>query len=93
MVPDYNLDTPEAISIRYDIAGIGTRFLAAALDFLIWAVLAVILIVGAIALSAFGVAGRDTALILLEAWRFLSSMPTTSSSRRYGKGRRRESER
>lgn len=71
MLPDYNLDTPEAISIRYDIAGIGTRFLAAALDFLIWVILAVILIVGAIALGAFGVVGRDTALILLGSLAFL----------------------
>lgn len=71
MVPDYSLDTPEAISIRYDTAGIGTRFLAAALDFLIWAVLAVILIVGAVALSAYGIVGHDTALILLGTLAFL----------------------
>lgn len=65
MVPDYNLDTPEAISIRYNTAGIGTRFLAAALDFLIWVVLAAVLLLGAAALGAYGVAGHEIALILL----------------------------
>lgn len=71
MVPEYKLATPEAISIRYDLAGIGTRFLAAAIDFLAWIVLAIILAVGALALGTFGALGRSTALILFGTLSFL----------------------
>lgn len=70
-MPDYDLDTPEAVSIRYDTAGIGTRFLAAAIDFLIWIALAAMIVAGALSLSSFGIVARDTALILLSSLAFL----------------------
>jgi uncharacterized RDD family membrane protein YckC len=51
----YTIDTPENIEFAYDIAGIGSRFLAAIIDTLLIVVAEVIvLIVGALALSATG---------------------------------------
>lgn len=61
---DYRLDTPEAVAISYDIAGIGTRFLAAILDALVWAGLQLIIVIGSVSLASFGGVAQNAALIL-----------------------------
>lgn len=71
MLPDYKLDTPEVITINYGIAGIGTRFLAAAIDSLVWVLLIIVLIAGAIALGTFGEIARNVAWILFGTLSFL----------------------
>lgn len=64
MAEDYYLTTPEAITIEYDVAGIGTRFLAAFVDFLVWLVVQIAVFIGALALYSLGGVARSTALIL-----------------------------
>ncbi|HZS85912.1 MAG TPA: RDD family protein [Chloroflexota bacterium] len=41
----YSLDTPESVTIRYDIAGVGTRFLAAIIDSILQAAILVALVI------------------------------------------------
>jgi uncharacterized RDD family membrane protein YckC len=63
-VEDYRLNTPEAVDIVYDVAGIGTRFLAATLDALIWLVLLIVLVLGSLAIGVTGSIGQTVALVL-----------------------------
>lgn len=60
----FRLATPEAVEIEYDIAGIGTRFLATAVDTAISGVLLAIITVGAVALGLLGTQTVTVALIL-----------------------------
>src|SRR5919205_737894 len=64
----YTIDTPENIEFAYDIAGIGSRFLAAMIDTLLigLAEAVVILIVG-LTSSAIGLRAADSLLVALGA--------------------------
>lgn len=64
MIDGYRLNTPEAVSVTYDIAGIGTRFLAAAIDYAISFVLLIAIVVGVLALYGIPGGSETTALIL-----------------------------
>lgn len=56
------IDTPELVSIEMPLAGIGSRFLALALDYVFWTVLLIVLGIGAaIALAGFNLHDRATA--------------------------------
>lgn len=64
MGEQFHLETPEAISVSYDIAGIGTRFLAAAIDTLAIVGLGAVILAGAVALALLGNLGRTIAIVL-----------------------------
>ena len=71
MVEDFRLATPEAIEVSYDIAGIGTRFLAQLVDVI--AIAGIIGVVGAgvVFLSTVGSLGNTAATIVIPATSFL----------------------
>lgn len=64
MGEQFQLDTPEAISVSYDIAGIGTRFLAAVVDSLAIVGLGVVILSGVVAIASLGALGQTLAIIL-----------------------------
>ncbi|GAC1442883.1 MAG: RDD family protein [Chloroflexota bacterium] len=49
----FRVDTPEAVEVSYDIAGIGTRFLACLVDSLIVVAMEIAVVVGAVMVSSF----------------------------------------
>jgi uncharacterized RDD family membrane protein YckC len=61
---DFRLDTPEAVGIAYQIAGIGTRFIAAIVDSLVWLALQIAIALGAFGVAQFGGAAQNVAQIL-----------------------------
>ncbi|MGI8825571.1 MAG: RDD family protein [Chloroflexota bacterium] len=67
----FHLPTPEAIDIEYDIAGIGTRFLAACLDSLAAGGLLVVVVLGAVAIGHFGGWAMTAGLIIGATLAFL----------------------
>jgi uncharacterized RDD family membrane protein YckC len=64
MADDYRLTTPEAIDIAYRVSGIGTRFLAIAIDALIWLGLETVILIGTITLYLQGAAAHSATVIL-----------------------------
>jgi uncharacterized RDD family membrane protein YckC len=70
----YRIDTPENIDFRYNIAGIGSRFLAAIIDTLLLALLLIGLsiVMGAILGAASDVGSGTLESILLVIWVLLS---------------------
>ena len=54
MAEHYRLRTPESVDIDYDLAGIGTRFLAALIDSLVILGAAIVILFGGLALFAAG---------------------------------------
>lgn len=62
---EFGVDTPEAVSVAYTIAGIGSRFVAALLDVVIQCVLLVLIITGIAGLSGLPGPARTVALVLL----------------------------
>jgi uncharacterized RDD family membrane protein YckC len=70
-VQDFHLDTPEAIDLAYDVAGIGSRFLAATLDLLVVIALLILIAVGAVAVGQFGDAGATLATVLFTTLTFV----------------------
>ena len=71
MAEDFLLRTPEAVAISYDIAGIGSRFLAALVDGLVMVVLEILMLLGCLALYLTGGAARQAAIILALTLTFL----------------------
>lgn len=64
MAEEYEVKTPEAVSIAYDVAGIGTRFIAAAIDTLVWIGLSVLIVLGCVGLALTSSIGKTIAIIL-----------------------------
>lgn len=64
MADDYRLTTPEAVDIAYPVSGIGTRFLAVAIDALIWLGLETVILIGTITLYLQGAAAHSVSVIL-----------------------------
>jgi uncharacterized RDD family membrane protein YckC len=62
---EYQVDTPEAISISYAIAGIGSRFVAALLDIIIEVILFIVVFLGAVTLQPFRGLATLGALLLI----------------------------
>lgn len=54
MRDEYEVRTPEAVVLSYSLAGIGSRFLAALIDFIIMVVLLFAVLLGALGLSLLG---------------------------------------
>jgi uncharacterized RDD family membrane protein YckC len=81
---DYNVLTPERVSLEYDIAGVGSRGAAAILDTLIQAVSLTVVVLGlsaaaAVASSSFGLSvslGRGGPVLLLGLFAFASFVVT-----------------
>jgi uncharacterized RDD family membrane protein YckC len=71
MIDDYALRTPEAVSISYDVAGIGSRFMAAVVDILILAVAIIIIGIAGIFLSIVPGVSPGTAVIIAGTLTFL----------------------
>jgi uncharacterized RDD family membrane protein YckC len=65
MQEEFSLDTPEAISVSYTVAGIGTRFLAAAIDLLTIYGIGVVALVGVLLLAQLGGFGQTAAVIIV----------------------------
>jgi len=63
-IDTYRINAPEVIGVSYPIAGIGSRFLATALDFLIVLAALIAILVGTIALAASNRVAADAAVIL-----------------------------
>lgn len=54
-----NIDTPELVSIEMPLAGIGSRFIAILIDYLIWAGIVVLLVIaGTIIVPSLAIVGR-----------------------------------
>lgn len=68
---EFRVYTPEAISISYLVAGIGSRFAAALLDIIIEVVLLIVILVGGAELGPFSSAGPTVATILTITLLFL----------------------
>lgn len=68
---EFELPTPEAVSIRFDIAGIGSRFLAVIVDSLVQTGIAIVIIIGAVAFGLSGSAGLSAGIIILVTAEFL----------------------
>ncbi len=68
---EFQVHTPEAVSISYVVAGIGSRFAAALLDMIIEVVLLVLILVGATELAPFTSAGSTIATVLAITLLFL----------------------
>ena len=64
MNPEYRLETPEAVTLAYEPAGIGSRSLAAMLDYLVVAGMSIVIAIGSILLATFGEVGTRVATIL-----------------------------
>lgn len=62
LMEEYRLETPEAITVAYPVAGIGTRMVASLFDLLIWALLDLVVIAGSLALY---LAGTTSVAIIL----------------------------
>ena len=89
--------TPEAVDIDYDVAGLGTRFLAALIDTFcigcyLWAVIYIVVLVAAAGVSiGFGDAAEELALVLatilvfLTIWGYYILMETIWSGQTIGK--------
>jgi uncharacterized RDD family membrane protein YckC len=71
MAEDFRLETPEAIAVAYDIAGIGTRFLAQVVDVI--ALVGILGVAGAgiVLLGSLGSLGQTAAVILVLFGSFL----------------------
>lgn len=65
MSQSYQLDTPEAVSVDYDVAGIGTRFLAALVDAIAILGILILILLGVFAVSQLGAFGTTLATILV----------------------------
>lgn len=65
MAQEYHVGTPEAIDISYAIAGIGSRFVAALVDFLIWLVLEIVVVLGSVGIMQLPGPGPTTGIVLL----------------------------
>jgi uncharacterized RDD family membrane protein YckC len=64
----YTIDTPENIEFAYDIAGIGSRFLAAIIDTLLIGIAqAIVILIGGLASSAVGLRAAGSLLAALGA--------------------------
>jgi len=70
-IENYELHTPEAVDVRYPIAGIGSRFLANAIDCVIIGAAFVLIVIGVMALGFFGSAGFTAGLIAFFTLSFL----------------------
>jgi uncharacterized RDD family membrane protein YckC len=62
---EYRVDTPEAVSFSYAIAGIGSRFAASLLDIIIEIVLLIVIFLGTVTIAPFSSAGGTVAGVLL----------------------------
>lgn len=60
----FNIDTPEAVGVGYDVAGIGSRFLAQVIDVVIIASGETLIAIGALALASIGANTLATILAL-----------------------------
>src|SRR5437016_898703 len=65
MAQEYHVGTPEAVDISYAVAGIGSRFVAALIDFLIWLVLQIVVILGAVGIMQISGPGPTVGILLL----------------------------
>jgi uncharacterized RDD family membrane protein YckC len=65
MAQEYRVGTPEAVDISYAIAGIGSRFVAALVDFLIWLVLQIVVILGSVGIMQLPSPGPTIGTVLL----------------------------
>jgi uncharacterized RDD family membrane protein YckC len=65
MQEQFYLETPEAIGVSFDLAGIGTRFLAAVIDVLAIVGIVVVVAAGAAVIAQFGIVGSTVATIIL----------------------------
>ena len=54
MITEYQMSTPEAVPIGYGLAGIGSRFLAALIDFIIILFAIILIGLGALGLASIG---------------------------------------
>jgi uncharacterized RDD family membrane protein YckC len=68
---DFRVDTPEAVSISYTIAGIGSRFLAALLDAVIEVSLLIVILLGAAGIGSLPGFASTIATVLLITLIFL----------------------
>lgn len=64
MSEQFTLETPEAVGIAYEIAGIGTRFLAQFVDTLVMGAIIIALVLGAVGLAQLGDVGQNLAVII-----------------------------
>jgi uncharacterized RDD family membrane protein YckC len=71
MAQEYQIATPEAVDISYDVAGIGSRFVAAALDLLIAVGLFILVTLGSVGLMQLPEPGPTVGVILLLTLSFL----------------------
>lgn len=60
----YELETPEAVPIAYAVAGIGSRFLAASVDGMVWFLAFIVLVFGSIGIGLLGGVGQTIASIV-----------------------------
>lgn len=72
MAEEFRLETPEAIEIAYDIAGIGTRFLAQLVDLIAIIGMVALVVVGIVLLATLGSLGQTVAVIILLLTSFLA---------------------
>lgn len=61
---EFDVHTPEAVTISYRIAGIGGRFLAVAIDYVLLVALLIIAVIGALVLSLLPAGWGSAALII-----------------------------
>lgn len=90
-----SIDTPELVSIEMPIAGIGSRFIAIVVDYLIWTAAAIVFaLVAAIALPALQLYGRISAnwiigivllLVFLVQWGYFTLFEALWNGRTPGK--------
>ena len=68
---EFRVDTPEAISFSYAVAGMGSRFVAALLDILIEVVLFIVILLGTVTIAPFSSLVGTLASVLLITLIFL----------------------
>jgi uncharacterized RDD family membrane protein YckC len=90
-----NIDTPELVAIEMPLAGIGSRFIALLIDYLIWGAIFLVLgVMAAIIIPALGILGRLSAnwaigifvlIVFLMQWGYFSLFEAFGNGRTPGK--------
>jgi uncharacterized RDD family membrane protein YckC len=90
-----NIDTPELVAIELPLAGIGSRFIALLIDYLIWGAIFLVLgVMAAIIVPALGILGRVSAnwaigifvlIVFLMQWGYFSLFEAFGNGRTPGK--------
>lgn len=65
MVVEYRISTPEGVALSYELAGIGSRSLAALIDFLVMVAAIIAILLGTLGLALIGGVFSNVALIFL----------------------------